>query len=313
MEPAAAIPPDENRGPIINIIGWVGAGLSTLFVALRLYSRLVITRSAGWDDVIIIVAAISNIVTAALCSMAISYGMGRHTHYLSDSDISNSLLYSAIQRPTGVLSYCLPKLAVVILLIKLMGPPRRGPVLVLYSVLVVLFVTSILATIIPFTQCNPTNHLWNPSSPADCFPDIIVDVISYIAACWSGVADVVLASFPIYLLWNLQMKRSRKISAMMIMALGFFASIFAITKATQLGVSHSKDGTWDAFWFYILAYLEVDFVIIAACAPALPKLIRRMLGREEAPSQPRYPPVAPTSQGYQPFGSHHELFDMRQK
>lgn len=184
MASTPVIPPDESRGPTINIVGWVGAGIATLFVALRVYSRLYIIRSADWDDVIIVIAAILNIVTIALCSASVAHGAGRHIYYLSEDDITNSLYFIAIQRPPGILSYCLPKLSVAIFLVKLMGTARRG-VWFLYSVIAVLFITSILAFVLYLVQCNPTDHLWHPSSPAECIPDYVLDTVTYVAGCKS--------------------------------------------------------------------------------------------------------------------------------
>lgn len=47
------------------------------------------------------------------------------------------------------------------------------------------------------------------------------------------------------------MKRSRKISIMIVMGLGAFAMIAAIVKTTQLSANHSKDPTWDLFSLFI--------------------------------------------------------------
>ncbi|KAI1408530.1 hypothetical protein F5Y13DRAFT_194198 [Hypoxylon sp. FL1857] len=250
---ATGILPDENRGPTINIIRWVGAGLSTLFVALRIYTRVYITKAQGWDDLIIVLAAIFNIITAALCSVSIAHGMGRHVYYLSDDDTVNALYYGAIHIAPGILAYSLPKLSVVIFLVRLMGNVRRG-VWFLYSVIVILFITSILAIVTFLVHCIPVDHHWHPFSPADCIPDHILDTIAYVCGSWPAFTDLVLAIFPITMLWNLQMKRSRKISIMIIMALGFFASVAAIAKTAQLSSSHAEDATWESFWLFILTY-----------------------------------------------------------
>jgi hypothetical protein len=68
---------------------------------------------------------------------------------------------------------------------------------------------------------------------------------------WSAFTDLILATYPTVLLWNLQMKPSKKISVMAIMGLGFFAMIAAIIKTTQLPANHSKDASWDLFGLFI--------------------------------------------------------------
>ncbi|KAI1465193.1 uncharacterized protein F4812DRAFT_462036 [Daldinia caldariorum] len=303
MDSIIGSPPDDSLGPTINIIAWMGAGVSTVFVILRLYSRLFITRAPDWDDVVIAIATIINIITIALCSMAISYGLGRHIQYLSDDDLVNCLYYSAIQRAPGILSFTLPKLSVVIFLSKLMGNMKRGRWF-LYSVITILFITSLMGIVIFLAQCRPMDHLWHPLSPADCVSATVLDAISYLCGSWSAFTDIVLASFPIYLLWNLQMKPSKKISTMIVMALGFIAAIAAIAKTTQLSKNRATDATWEPFWLFISSYIESDLVIIAACAPTLPKLIKRILGKETDESAgPGYHFNKPTSQDYHPFDS----------
>lgn len=93
-----------------------------------------------------------------------------------------TLYYSAILRPIGITAYCLPKLSVVILLIGLMGPVRRG-VWFLWLVIAILFITSALSFILLFAQCNPPDHLWHPFDEAECFPDYILDAVTYVAGC----------------------------------------------------------------------------------------------------------------------------------
>ncbi|KAF2728582.1 hypothetical protein EJ04DRAFT_395717, partial [Polyplosphaeria fusca] len=272
---------NESRGYIINIVGWIGAAIATAFVALRIFSRKWLTNSAGWDDAIIVAAAILNIVTIALGSVSIHYGNGGHVVYMTKDQVEKTLFYSALLRPTGITAYCLPKLSVVMLIIGLMGPQkRRRDVWALYAVIIVLFITSALSFILLFAQCNPPSHLWQPFLPAECFPDSVLDVVTYIAGSWSALTDLILAAYPVKLLWNLQMKKSRKISIMMIMGLGFFAMIAAIIKTTQLSKNHALDPPWELFWLFITTYIETDLVIIAACAPPLPKLILRLMGKD---------------------------------
>ena len=46
-------------GPIIVAIMWAETGITLLFVALRLYTRIRINRTVGWDDYLISLASVS--------------------------------------------------------------------------------------------------------------------------------------------------------------------------------------------------------------------------------------------------------------
>lgn len=176
------LPPNESRGYIINIIAWVGAALATCFVALRICSRIFILRSPGWDDFIIVIAALLNIITISLSTVAVSHGLGRHIYYLSQEQIMHTLYYSTILQPIGIAAYCLPKLAVVILIISLMGTTKRG-IFALYFIIAILFVTSALSAIMLFARCNPSNQLWHPWKPAKCLPNYVFENVSYMGGC----------------------------------------------------------------------------------------------------------------------------------
>ena len=49
--PGDALPPDVNIAvPGLPIYIWIGCGLATVVVVARLITRLVIKKTAGWDD-----------------------------------------------------------------------------------------------------------------------------------------------------------------------------------------------------------------------------------------------------------------------
>ena len=49
-----SLPADEVRGhPALAIYMWVGCGIATVVVAVRLYTRLFWKQAAGWDDLFI--------------------------------------------------------------------------------------------------------------------------------------------------------------------------------------------------------------------------------------------------------------------
>ncbi|KAI0400708.1 hypothetical protein F4802DRAFT_583700 [Xylaria palmicola] len=306
------LPRDESRGYIINIVGWTGTAISTVFVLLRLYSRLFVIRSLWWDDAIIVLSAVLNIIATALGSVSIHYGIGRHMHYIPPDDISPTLYYSALAQPIGIAAYCFPKLAVIMFIVRLMGTAKRG-VWFLYAVIAILFIVSTVAFVLLFLQCNPPDHLWHPFSPANCLPPYVLVNATYVAGSWSAFTDGVLAVFPITFLWNLQLQRSRKVSIMLVMGLGFFAMIAAIVKSTQLYSHSSADSTWELFGLFLTAFIETNIVIIAACAPALPKLVLKVWGKGgESSSRELHPSrVMPASHSYKVFGQNSNSIRMK--
>lgn len=61
MSDFSSPPPDGdvNRGKVILIVGWLESALALVFLCGRLYTRIRINRSVGWDDWAMIVAYVS--------------------------------------------------------------------------------------------------------------------------------------------------------------------------------------------------------------------------------------------------------------
>jgi hypothetical protein len=48
-------------GPIIIATMWAETGITLLFVALRLYTRIRINRTVGWDDYLISLSSVGGV------------------------------------------------------------------------------------------------------------------------------------------------------------------------------------------------------------------------------------------------------------
>ncbi|PVH93146.1 hypothetical protein DM02DRAFT_542184 [Periconia macrospinosa] len=296
------LPPDESRGPTLNIVCWLGAGISTTTVLLRLYSRRYLTRNLDWSDALIVIAAILHIASTALSSVAISYGAGRHLIYIPPENITPVLYYSTILQPVGIPAFCIPKLSVVLFIVKLMGVEQKGAWL-LWGSIGILFACHILSPVMLFAQCNPPDHLWHTMEPAKCLPSEVLHTITYVGGAWSAFTDLLLAVYPAVILRKVRVKRSKKIGIILIMGLGFFAMIAAIIKTTQLSNNNSPDASYDLFGLILTTYIETDIVIMAACAPTLPKLFKKLFRKDE---DSKYNPTynsRSNPRGYQAFDS----------
>jgi hypothetical protein len=179
---AGSLPPDVSEGTTLLIIAYIGALISLVFVVLRLWSRFFVSRSPGWDDAVVTFGWVLNIASVACCTMAVKYGLGRHLVYLSESELNMTLYWSTILQPMGVYSYCFPKLAVVLLLVKLMMP-SKGVRYALYGLMVVLYICSFLAVLFLWVRCTPRDHFWHPLEPADCMPASVLNGLTALAGC----------------------------------------------------------------------------------------------------------------------------------
>jgi hypothetical protein len=101
-------------GPIIIATMWAETGITLVFVALRLYTRIRINRTVGWDDYLISLASVSGnrmeylilefltgeqmmmIPYSAATTLATMQGLGKHSAELSLDQFMQATRYIVI-------------------------------------------------------------------------------------------------------------------------------------------------------------------------------------------------------------------------
>ncbi|KAK2770912.1 integral membrane protein [Colletotrichum kahawae] len=114
----------ENKGPTaLGIVISVSA-LSTVFAAARLFVRGKILGKVHLDDYLIIASVICGWVNVGTAIAAVAHGNGRHFDILDTEQKQGAILWTIAGFPAGVMSFGLPKLAVVALLTRIMNPSK---------------------------------------------------------------------------------------------------------------------------------------------------------------------------------------------
>lgn len=110
----------------------------------------------------------------ALTAVAISYGGGKHSISLEPYEISQAILFVLIAFIPGLLSFTIPKFAVVILLSKILNPgPMHRTIMWIVSIAYGLLV--VVTLIINFAQCSPAATQWGKAQGTCWDRRIIVD------------------------------------------------------------------------------------------------------------------------------------------
>ena len=179
-----------------------------------------------------------NLIAQTFCTISTHYGIGRHLATLLSQDTMDAIRWVTITDPFGIMAFCIPKLAVALLLVRIMAPAQQGRWF-LYSMAGGVMIAGILNCIFLFVQCKPVTALRDPivAATATCWkPSVLVNYgyflggpcpssklwVYYTKAntAYSAFCDFVLAVFPISIMWNLQMPLRRKIGICCLMGLG---------------------------------------------------------------------------------------------
>ena len=132
-----------------------------------------------WFDLLV---QILLFIQGGLVSASISSGLGRHQYYLTLEQLTGAVEWQVISEPFGIFGVSLPKLAITILLIKIMGPSKSGAAW-LWLLNVALNALSIASTIALFAQCKPSTAVWKPVGNYSCWKPSIVSDIAIAQGC----------------------------------------------------------------------------------------------------------------------------------
>ncbi|OQE47250.1 hypothetical protein PENCOP_c001G04670 [Penicillium coprophilum] len=259
-------------GVSITAVSWCFGGVALGVVAVRLYTRVVALRRAGWDDTFITLSLASALVCSALVQVAVSYGLGRHLNDISDPNQQvQAIKYTVIAPNFSVISTTTGKISVTIFLLRLMGQsasaPRRW---FLYILMAVSIAWNVLAIVAIIGFCRPSERIWNPKVEGSCFSLNFQLVAGISQAAFNAFNDLALALFPAYIFWRVQLAFKMKFAIISVMGAGIFAAAATVVKCILLkNLPAHADITWS--WADITIWYTIEMYVIIICA-SLPTL-----------------------------------------
>ncbi|KAI1881562.1 hypothetical protein JX265_000388 [Neoarthrinium moseri] len=273
----------QNRAPLVIAVIWAATAVMTLFVVSRVYCRAINTgrrvRKLQADDWLILTSASLIWIHVCLETKAFSSGAGRHIQTLTDQQITSSLYWYAVSSWPGVLSLCLPKIAIVVLLCRLLNP-RPWHRALLWSLAVICTINFVLAALFGMISCDPPRATWDVSiTVKQCWdPWVLMDFFFY-AASFSAFLDLYLAIYPAVVFRKLHVDTRKKLTLSFLLGCGVFASGVAIYKTTQIQAFASNDFTYACGPMIIWTVLEACTIVVAACIPTLHPLYDKIHGK----------------------------------
>ncbi|KGO73073.1 hypothetical protein PITC_098110 [Penicillium italicum] len=237
----------SEHGVNITTVSWCFGGFALGVVVVRLYTRVVALRRAGWDDFFITLSLENALVCSSLVQVAVSYGLGRHLSDIPDVDRQvQAIKYTVIAPNFSVLSTTTGKISVTIFLLRLMGQaasaPRRW---FLYIIMAVSIAWNVLAIVVIIGFCRPPERIWNSKVDGSCFSLNLQLVAGTSQAAFNAFNDLALAVFPAYIFWHVQLAFKMKVAIISVMGAGVFAAAATLVKCILLkNLPAHSDITW---------------------------------------------------------------------
>ncbi|KAG7053147.1 integral membrane protein [Colletotrichum scovillei] len=293
----------QDKGPGIITVCWIFTALSTIFVLGRVVVRWKIMRKFHSDDYFVIAGlvfynslhtAVCGYISTSLSTLAVYSGIGKHLELLTLEQQQDGMLWTTAAQCPGIMSFGLPKLAVVSLLTRLMNPGIYHKWFLWWMGIwcqLTLFVTVGLL----IGRCTPASSLWDFSIEGTCFsPDILINFSIY-AGTFSAFVDVYLAVYPSIVLYRLQMPIKKKVALSFALGIGAISGIVAIYKTTRLPLLASEDYSYETPDLVVWTVIEGSTIIIASSIPVLHPLLELILKRNPFSSARASRPTAKSS------------------
>ncbi|MCJ1375713.1 hypothetical protein MMC20_006950 [Loxospora ochrophaea] len=263
-----ALPPPEGVTPnFVNpysiqpaLIGTLVAALSvsTIFVFLRMYTKLFIRKSTGLED-----SGLSGALSSWLCEPELrmrSASMERATQ--SCCRIPKEILNAPVLLFT--------KASIFIQYIKIFIPNKKSSsyyvVQLLIWVNVFYYTSSSFALIF---ACSPRAKIWDPELPGHCINTLQVITIT---AGFNIASDLIMLLLPMIWIWRLQLATRRKFEISAVFLTGIFAWISSVLRlTTTLNARGNPDQTYALTPVAIWSVAEIAGGLVCSSLPILPR------------------------------------------
>ncbi|PYI15296.1 integral membrane protein [Aspergillus japonicus CBS 114.51] len=273
------------RGNYVLIVSVVLLSVAFVVTCLRLYTRLRITCTFGFDDILIIWALAFAIGMCAVTSIATeNYGWTRHIWDIPPSWLPAVNKLNLAFQMLFSLSSSITKLSLLWFCKRLLGAGSKGLYssynIVLIIGMVIVLICCLLFLFISIFQCSPIRAYWEvaPTYSFHCLND---GAAVFSASVVNIFTDFLTTVLPMPLIWNLKMPARQRVAVISIFGLGIVVNVAGSIRTVYVWKSMvaSYDTTWVGWPVLLAASIEISMGLICASAPALRPLVTFFLPR----------------------------------
>ncbi|PQE18291.1 integral membrane protein [Rutstroemia sp. NJR-2017a WRK4] len=250
--------------------------IGILAVALRCYVRIVIAKCFGRDDYMIILTLVllttflGLLIAGDACIYKmLSAGAGYHMKSLPEPELSALAIvkWNTIYQVINVLGAFFTKLSIAFFILRLQNTATLT--LLIWLILTPLALSTIVLCFVVLLQCIPLVGLWTPMIPSHCISSQVPLNTSYVQSGFAIITDVFLTASPIVILWKVQISSAKKLAICGLMSLGLMATVANALRNAFIPNLKESDITYTIVPILLVADLEFNLGVIAACIPTL--------------------------------------------
>ena len=206
--------PSRAHQIIVTII--VCTILSTIFICLRLFTRIFINRAIGLDDYVATATLPFVIAYGTLLGINTKYGMGLHQIDMPESLEIDYYKWIDIGSPFYIMSLFGYKMAILFLYLRIYQVNRTFR-FATYVTMFIIFAYLFSNFCTQLFGCQPFKKEYDKQVPGHCIDYIKAD---YAYGSLNFITDLILFVLPLPMVWRLQLNLKEKIGISLIFAIG---------------------------------------------------------------------------------------------
>ncbi|KAF9892322.1 hypothetical protein FE257_002099 [Aspergillus nanangensis] len=268
----------DYQGPQLLIVGVILVTISVIVVALRLWVRLYMKTTAGWDDWLMVVALVLIICSTVTSNLGTTYGWGVHIWDIRPEMATPSLMTSWFNQLQLIIIMTLVKLSLLISYLRFLTKAIHRKLT--WGMIGLTTAWGIAYMITMFTACIPLRAYWETlqSDSENCTNKSSATMSFSIT---NMVTDLMVLVVPIPVLWNLKLPMRERLGLIALMSLGLLACVASGIRIfyTYQTLNVTYDITWDGYQIWLWILIEVNLAVMCASIPTLRPLARRYFPR----------------------------------
>ncbi|KAL4779849.1 hypothetical protein BJX76DRAFT_361400 [Aspergillus varians] len=253
------------QGSQLLVVGVVLLIVSSIMLGLRLWVRIQMKRSAGWDDSIMVAAILFIICSTVTANLGTKYGLGYHVWDQRPEWARPSLMAGYFNQLLLVIIMTLVKLSLLTSFLRFFTV--RTSRYLSWALIVVILGWGLSFLIAMLITCRPLRAYWDTAlldSGAECSDEQARTLAFTIT---NVIFDFVILILPVPTFWKLQLPIRERACAASAVRLYYANRIYHV----------SYDVTWDGYQLWLWVLVEINLAVISASIPTIRPLVRKFL------------------------------------
>ncbi|ROW11172.1 hypothetical protein VMCG_01153 [Cytospora schulzeri] len=256
---------------VMLVVTWVSA-------LLRAYVRIFMIKNVAADDWWMLASLVTyTLYGAAALWGIVNGGTGKLTELLTFQEVHEGLYAWYICEVLYAPASAMVRTSVAIFLLRVANKPSHKWIIRVN--LAVIYIISVVFLFIVMFQCSPPSYFYNQilGHHGSCVNLNVVPNVTIAHSAIGAACDLIFASLPIVMMWNVQLNKRTKVVIALLLSMGFVAGIALLVRIPYVKrLAITPEFLYETVPVATWSVLEPSLGIIAGCVATLRPLFKHL-------------------------------------